>query len=95
MVTNLFQKQLKKEHLLLYQINRCKNCNKKLINVKNSLDFMTKASSSIRNIYRGQIIGITGSCGKTSLKELLAKCLNKVGKELFPKIIIIISMAFH
>ena len=25
-------------------------------------------------------IGITGSCGKTSLKELLANCLNKVGK---------------
>ena len=44
---------------------------------------MTKASSSIRSAYRGKIIGITGSCGKTSLKELLAKCLNKFGKASF------------
>ena len=44
---------------------------------------MTKISSSIRNIYSGQIIGITGSCGKTSLKELLANCLNKFGKASF------------
>ncbi len=57
-----------------------KTNNKKLIRVNNSLNFMTKISSSIRNIYTGQIIGITGSCGKTSLKELLAFCLNKVGK---------------
>ncbi len=54
--------------------------NKKIIKVKNSLDFMTKISSGIRSIYPGQIIGITGSCGKTSLKELLANCLNKLGK---------------
>ncbi len=57
--------------------------NNNVINVKNSLDFMTKASSSIRSAYRGKIIGITGSCGKTSLKELLAKCLNKLGKASF------------
>ncbi len=56
---------------------------KNIIKVKNSLDFMTKISSNIRNIYSGQIIGITGSCGKTSLKELLANCLNKIGKVSF------------
>ncbi len=54
--------------------------NKKIFKVKNTLDFMTKISSSIRSAYKGQIIGITGSCGKTSLKELLANCLDKVGK---------------
>ena len=53
---------------------------KNVIKVKNSLDFMTKISSSIRDTYSGQIIGITGSCGKTTLKELLANCLNKFGK---------------
>ena len=53
---------------------------KNVIKVKNSLDFMTKISSSIRDTYPGQIIGITGSCGKTTLKELLANCLNKFGK---------------
>ena len=53
---------------------------KNVIKVKNSLDFMTNISSSIRDTYPGQIIGITGSCGKTTLKELLANCLNKFGK---------------
>ena len=49
---------------------------------------MTKISSSIRDTYPGQIIGITGSCGKTSLKDLLANCLNKVWKsKLFSKIL--------
>ncbi len=68
--------------VVLDKLSRKTN-NKNVINVKNSLDFMTKVSSSIRGIYRGQIIGITGSCGKTSLKELLAKCLNKLGKASF------------
>ena len=54
--------------------------NKRVIKVKNSLEFMTKISSNIRNTFQGKIIGITGSCGKTSLKELLSVCLNKVGK---------------
>ena len=40
---------------------------------------MTKISGDFRNIFTGKIIGITGSCGKTSLKELLSVCLNKVG----------------
>ena len=54
--------------------------NKKVIKVKNSLEFMTKISGNVRNIFHGKIIGITGSCGKTSLKELLSNSLNKVGK---------------
>ena len=41
---------------------------------------MTKISVDIRNTFQGQIIGITGSCGKTSLKELLTNSLNKVGR---------------
>ena len=68
--------------VVLDKLSRKTN-NKNVISVKNSLDFMTKVSSSIRGAYRGQIIGITGSCGKTSLKELLAKCLNKLGKASF------------
>ena len=41
---------------------------------------MSKLSSNIRDIFHGEIIGITGSCGKTSLKELLSNSLNKIGK---------------
>ena len=52
----------------------------RVIKVKNSLDFITKTSINIRNTFKGQIIGITGSCGKTSLKELLANSLNKIGR---------------
>ncbi len=53
---------------------------KNVIKVNNSLNTMTKLSSSIRDIFNGKIIGITGSCGKTSLKELLSNSLNKIGK---------------
>ena len=53
---------------------------KRVIKVKNTLDFLTKISSNIRDIFNGKIIGITGSCGKTSLKQLLSNSLNKVGK---------------
>ena len=67
----------------MYLINRQRNKNKNIIKVKNSLDFMTKISSNIRDTFPGQIIGITGSCGKTSLKELLSNCLNKIGKVSF------------
>ena len=51
--------------------------------MKNTLDFLTKISSNIRDIFNGKIIGITGSCGKTSLKQLLSNSLNKVGKAEF------------
>ncbi len=57
--------------------------NKNIIGVKNSLNFMTKLSSRLRSSFNGQIIGITGSCGKTSLKDLLASSLNKFGKASF------------
>ena len=56
---------------------------KNIIEVKDSLDFLTKLSSNFRDCFNGQIIGITGSCGKTSLKDLLASCLNKFGKVSF------------
>ena len=53
---------------------------KNIIKVKNSLHTMTKLSSNVRDTFNGKIIGITGSCGKTSLKDLLSNSLNKIGK---------------
>ena len=47
------------------------------IKVLNSLKLLTRASSIVRENSIGKIIAITGSCGKTSLKELLAKTLSK------------------
>ena len=70
----------KKGASIIVSDNEKRETNKKnVIKVKNSLDFLTKISFDIRNMFQGQIIGITGSCGKTSLKELLSKSLNKVG----------------
>ena len=53
---------------------------KNIIKVKNSLHTMTKLSRNVRDTFNGKIIGITGSCGKTSLKNLLSNSLNKIGK---------------
>ena len=39
--------------------------------VKNSLDFLLKIANKKRNSFKGKVIGITGSAGKTSVKENL------------------------
>ena len=56
------------------------NNKKNIIKVKNTLDFLTKISLKIRDNFPGKTIGITGSCGKTSVKELVSSSLNKIGK---------------
>ena len=50
----------------------------KKIKVDNSLETLTKAASKLRQVSNSKIISITGSSGKTSLKELLAFALNKI-----------------
>ena len=47
--------------------------NKNVINVKNSLDFMTKISSNIRSAYRGKIIGIIWKLWKNLFKRVTSK----------------------
>ena len=46
------------------------------IKVNNTLTFLTKTSKIVRENFFGKIIAITGSCGKTSLKEILGKSFN-------------------
>ena len=48
-----------------------KNVNKKIIIVENVLDFLDLIAKEKRKIFNGKIIGITGSVGKTSVKENL------------------------
>ena len=50
----------------------------KQIRVNDTLQFLSKSSSLIRDNMPGKIIAITGSCGKTSLKELVGKSLKKI-----------------
>jgi len=51
---------------------------KKKIIVNNTLQLLTYASAKLRENLSSKIISITGSCGKTSLKELLGKTLSKI-----------------
>ncbi len=51
--------------------------NKKVIYVQNIIKYLTELAKIKRNLYRGKVIGITGSAGKTTLKETLAYFLNK------------------
>ena len=53
-----------------------KSYNENIIIVKNSLDFLKKISVEKRKLYNGKVIGITGSIGKTSIKENLKFFLN-------------------
>ena len=55
----------------------------KQIKVKNSLSFLTKCSSIFRRNINAKIISITGSCGKTTLKEMIGFTLKKISKTSF------------
>jgi len=48
------------------------------IKVKDSLKLLTKSSELYRQNIKTKIIAITGSCGKTTLKELLGSSLNQL-----------------
>jgi murE/murF fusion protein len=50
------------------------------IKVKDTLKFLTKSSKIYRENIKTKIIAITGSCGKTTLKELLGSSFNQLSK---------------
>ncbi len=52
----------------------------KQIRVKNTLNFLTECASSYRNNIDSKIIAITGSCGKTTLKEMISSVMKKISK---------------
>ena len=54
--------------------------NNRQIKVKNTLKFLTNVSKIFRENINTNIVAITGSCGKTTLKELLGNTLKKVSK---------------
>ena len=69
----------RKQASLVVVNNFQKNFNyKKQIKVKDSLKFLTECSKIFRDNINTNIIAITGSCGKTSLKELLGNSLKKI-----------------
>jgi len=60
-------------------VNKLGKFNKsKKIKTNNTLRVLTNASKDVRKISSANFISITGSSGKTSLKDLLSFCLNKL-----------------
>ena len=52
----------------------------KQVEVKNTLSFLSKCASIFRENINAKIISITGSCGKTTLKELIGLTLKRISK---------------
>ncbi len=65
--------------LITHKLNKNVSLSKQ-IKVKKTLNFLSECAQDYRNAINTNIIGITGSCGKTSLKELLGKSLSNISK---------------
>ncbi len=79
---NKYVAQSFKRKASLAVVNKIQNkLNKsRQIKVKNTLKFLTDISKNFRKSIDTNIIAITGSCGKTTLKELLGNVLSKISK---------------
>ena len=79
---NKFIAEAFKNKASLVVVNKIQNKfdSKRQIKVRNTLKFMTEISKIFRKNIDTNIIAITGSCGKTTLKELLGNVLRKVSR---------------
>ena len=82
---NKFVKQSFKRKASLAVVTTIQNdCNiERQIKVNDTLKFLTEISKIFRKNIKTKVIAITGSCGKTTLKELLGNSLKKIGKTSF------------
>ena len=76
-IGNLYVNEAFQNGASLAIANNQKKSKKKIV-VDDTLQLLTEASSKLRENLSSKIISITGSCGKTSLKELLGKTLSKI-----------------
>ena len=75
-------KALKKGAKYIVSSQNIKKQKNKTIKVKNEIKFLNKYASKKREKTRAKIIAVTGSAGKTSLKNLIKDLLNNYGKTL-------------
>ena len=61
-------------------ISTLKNNNRKILKVKNTISFLNQFAKFKRELTSAKIIAITGSAGKTSLKNLIKNLLKNFGK---------------
>ena len=82
---NKFLKEVIKKKPSLTIVNRLnkKFLLSKQVKVKDTLKFLTECSSSYRDNIKGNIIAITGSCGKTTLKEMMGNVIKKISNTSF------------
>ena len=95
MEIDLSHEALKKSSLVIVNRINKKYPLSKQIKVKNTLKFLTECSTIFRQNINTKIISITGSCGKTTLKEMIGNTLKKILKQLIHQNLIIINMVFH
>ncbi len=79
---NKFVKQSFKKKASVVIVNKIQNNFniRQQIEVKDTLKFLTDTSRIIRKNLKTKIIAITGSCGKTTLKELLGSSFKRISK---------------
>jgi len=79
---NKFVNESFKRKASIAVVNRLQNGlnARRQIKVKNTLKFLTEISNTLRLNLNTKIIAVTGSCGKTTLKELLGNSLKKIYK---------------
>ena len=82
---NNFADEALKNGAKLAILQNTKNLSKKKINVKNTLELLVELSKKIRIASNASQIAITGSSGKTSLKELLGQCLQQINITTYSK----------
>ena len=80
-----FSDEALKNGAKLAVVDKITKINKKKIKVKNTLSLLTEFSKKLRNSSNTCCVAITGSSGKTSLKELLGQCLKKKYSTVFSK----------
>tara|TARA_B100000029_G_scaffold494711_1_gene558816 strand:- start:998 stop:3820 length:2823 start_codon:yes stop_codon:yes gene_type:complete len=81
---NLYAGEAIKNRAILAITNK-KSKNSKIIFHQNPLKIFSKISSKLRKSLDANNIAITGSAGKTSVKELTGFCLSKLDKTYFSK----------
>ena len=60
-------------------LNKTVDCGIPYIIVKDSYIFMNKIAAHNRNLFDGKVIGVTGTNGKTTTKQIIANLLNTQG----------------
>ena len=82
--SNFLDEALKKKSSLVITNKLNQNLSlTKQIKVKDTLNFLIECATDYRDILKTNIIGITGSCGKTTLKELLGNSMKKISKTFY------------